>query len=171
MYEHVTPALVLARHPHGEADVRVVLFTRDLGKLVATAISGRKITSKLIPHLMEGSATSIRLIEQKGIRVADALTIKSSVRTLEECLILDRLLPENVAEPDVWRMATASRVDWDAVLAALGWDPAHGACRDCSKPPTLFVIRSQDFLCVDHASQASAGAGEVVPCGHYGTTA
>lgn len=167
MYEHVTPVLVLARYPHGEADLRFSLFTRDLGRLVATAISGRKITSKLAPHLQEGSASSVRLIEQRGIRVADALTIKQGVRTLEECLLLDRLVPENVPEPEVWRMATASRVDWDAVLAALGWDPAHGACSVCGKEPSAFVIRSQEFLCAEHAPQAP-GSGEVVPCGHHG---
>lgn len=167
MYEHVTPALVLARYPHGEADLRVSLFTRDLGRLVATAISGRKVTSKLSPHLEEGSVTSIRLIEQKGIRVADALTIKSGVRTLAECLLLDRLLPENVAEPEVWRVATASRVDWFAVLAALGWDPGHGACSACGKEPAAFVVRSQEFLCAEHAPHAP-GTGEVVPLGRHG---
>lgn len=161
MHEHVTPALVLARYPHGEADLRFSLFTRDLGRLVATAISGRKITSKLAPHLQEGSATSVRIIEQKGIRVVDALTIKSGVRTLEECLVLDRLLPENVMEPEVWRIATASRVDWSAVLAALGWDPGQGACTVCGKEPVAFVIRSQEFLCAEHAPHAP-GAGEVV---------
>lgn len=168
MHERVTPALVLARHAHGEADLRVSLFTRDLGKLVATAVSGRKIASKLSPHLMEGGVSTVRIVEQKGIRVVDALTLKGGVRTLLECLLLDRLLPENVPEPAVWAVATASRVDWDAVLAALGWDPAHGACRACGKPPAVFVIRSQDFLCAAHAPQASAGAGEVVPCGRHG---
>lgn len=167
MYEHVTPVLVLARYPHGEADLRLSLFTRDLGKLVATAISGRKITSKLAPHLQEGSVASIRLLEQKGIRVVDALTIKDGVRTLEECLLLDRLLPENVAEPEVWRIATASRIDWDAVLAALGWDPGQGVCSVCEKEPSAFVIRSQEFLCAEHAPHAP-NAGEVVPCGRHG---
>ena len=168
MYEHVTPALVLARYPHGEADLRFSLFTRDLGKLVATAISGRKITSKLAPHLEEGSVSTVRVIEQKGIRVGDALTMKSAVRTLEECLLLDRLLPENVQEPVVWQAATASRVDWNAVLLALGWDPSHGSCRVCKKPPAAFVIRSQDFLCQEHLAQASVATGEVVPCTYYG---
>lgn len=167
MYEHVTQALVLARYPHGEADLRVSLFTRDLGRLVATAISGRKITSKLAPHLEEGSVASVRLIEQKGIRVADALTVKSGVRSLAECLLLDRLLPENVAEPEVWRIATASRVDWFAALAALGWDPAHGTCAACGKAPALFVLRSQEFLCAEHAPHAP-GPGEVVPLDGHG---
>ena len=167
MYEHVTPVLVLARYPHGELDLRFSLFTRDLGRLVATAISARKVTSKLAPHLQEGGASSVRLIEQKGVRVVDALTIKTGVRTLEECLVLDRLLPENVAEPEVWALATARRMDWDATLAALGWDPAHGTCRVCGKAPRAFVIRSQDFLCADHLAQASAAPGEVVPCGHH----
>lgn len=166
MYEHVTPALVLARYPHGEADLRFSLFTRDLGKLVATAISGRKVTSRLAPHLEEGSATSVRLIEQKGTRVADALTIKGGVRTLEECVLLDRIIPENVAEPEVWRMATASRVDWPAVLAALGWDPAHGACAVCGKPPAAFLIRSQEFLCAEHRPQVP-GPAEVIPLGTH----
>jgi recombinational DNA repair protein (RecF pathway) len=169
MYEHVSQALVLARYPHGEADLRISLFTRDIGRLVATAISGRKITSKLSPHLQEGSVVSVRLIEQKGIRVADALTVKPGVRTLEECLLLDRLIPENVPEPEVWRISTASRVDWDAVLASLGWDPGQGTCSACEKKPAVFVVRSQEFLCAEHAPHA-AGSGEVVPLrGHVRT--
>lgn len=165
MYEHVTPALVLARYPRGEADLRFSLFTRDLGKLHATAVSGRKVTSKLAPHLEEGGASSVRLVEQRDVRVVDALTIRTGIRTLEECLILDRIVPENVPEPEIWRMATASRVDWPAVLAALGWDPAHGACAVCAERPAAFLIRSQEFLCVTHAPR-TPDAGEVVPLAH-----
>ncbi len=162
MHEQVTPSLVLARYPHGEADLRVTLFTRELGKLTATAISGRKLTSKLSPHLGEGSVSAVRVIEQRGTRVADALTVKSGVRTLEECLLLDRVLPEHVHEPGIWDLATARTIDWVRVLSALGWDPRHGHCHRCQGDPAVFVVRSQDFLCADHASGITFGAGEVV---------
>lgn len=99
------------------------------------------------------------------MRVADALTVRTGIRTLAECLLLDRLIPENVPEPEVWRIATASRVDWDAVLAALGWDPAQGACAVCGETPAGFLVRSQEFLCARHAPPAPA-PGEVVPLAH-----
>lgn len=165
MHEPVTRALVLARYPHGEADLRVSLFGEELGKLFATVVSGRKITSRLGPHLLEGSVASVRLIEQRDIRVGDALTVKAGVRTLEECLLLDRLLPEQVAEPEVWRIATASRIDWTAALAALGWDPQHASCAACGSDVAAFVIRSQEFFCAEHVPHAPP-PGEVVPLRH-----
>ena len=47
-------------------------------------------------------------------------------------------------------------------LSALGWDPRHGHCHRCQGEPAVFVVRSQDFLCADHASGITFGAGEVV---------
>lgn len=162
MHEQVTPALVLARYPHGEADLRVTLFTRDLGKLTATVVSGRKPTSKLSPHLGEGSASAVRVIEQRGVRIADALTIKAEVRTLEECLLLDRILPEHVHEPSVWDAATAKKVNWASILASLGWDPASGTCGTCKGAPAAFVVRDQEFLCANHLAIVTTYPGEVI---------
>ncbi len=165
MHEPVTRALVLARYPQGEADLRVSLFAEELGRLHATVVSGRKITSRLGPHLLEGSVVSVRLIEQRDIRVGDALTIKESVRDLGECLLLDRLLPEHVSEPEVWRIATASRMDWSAALVALGWDPRHASCTACGRAAAAFIVRNQEFLCAEHAPHAPP-PGEVVPLRH-----
>lgn len=162
MHEQVTPSLVLARYLHGEADLRMTLFTRDLGKLTATVVSGRKPTSKLAPHLTEGSASAVRIIEAHGARVADALTIRTNVRTLEECLLLDRVIPELVHEPVVWDAATRRVLDWKVILAALGWDPSQGACEACGKPAAAFVVRSQDFLCDEHLEGVRQGPGEVI---------
>jgi len=162
MHDQVTPALVLARYPHGEADLRVTVFTRDLGKLTATVVSGRKTSSKLSPHLIEGSATAVRVIEVHGIRIVDALTIRTEVRTLEECLLLDRIVPEAVPEPVVWQLISRPALDWTAVLAVLGWNPAQAACYVCEMPPSAFVVRSQDFVCDRHRERGPQEAGEMI---------
>lgn len=166
MYEHVTPALVLARYPRGEADLRFSLFTRELGRVMATAVSARKVTSKLAPHLQEGGVSSVRIVEQHDVRVVDALTVKTGIRTLEECLLLDRILPEHVPEPEVWKLATQPHIAWGEVLAALGWDPAHGACQVCGKAPVAFTVRNQSFLCEEHRTYGAHDPGEVIPLGH-----
>jgi len=73
MQEYVTEAVVLDTVPSAELDVRVSLFTKKFGKLVARAKSVKKITSKLAGHLEPGNIIKIRLVEKKGLQLVDAL--------------------------------------------------------------------------------------------------
>ena len=68
MQEYVTEAVVLDAVPSAELDVRVSLFTKKFGKLVARAKSVKKITSKLAGHLEPGNVVKIRLFGEKGVQ-------------------------------------------------------------------------------------------------------
>ena len=74
MYEQNTSAFVLGRENVSEYDSLVVLYTKDLGKVLARVTSGGKISSKLTPHLQVGNKVAVRLVERKIMRVADALS-------------------------------------------------------------------------------------------------
>ncbi len=76
MHEYVTKAVVLDKATHGgEVDARYSFFTERYGKIRAKAKSSRKIVSKLAGHLEPGTLASVRIIEQHGTQVIDALKI------------------------------------------------------------------------------------------------
>ena len=66
MQEHFTEALVLDKEILGELDYRVFLYTQQLGKIAAKVRSGRRITSKLAPHLEPLNFIQARLIEKNS---------------------------------------------------------------------------------------------------------
>ena len=75
MQEYVTRAVVLDKETRGgHADARYSFFTERFGKVRAKATSSRKIVSKLAGHLEPGTLSAVRIIEQHGTRVVDALT-------------------------------------------------------------------------------------------------
>ena len=57
-------ALTLKKHPLGEADLLVTLYTPDRGKLLAMAKGARRSTSKLVGHLEP--LTQVRLSLAQG---------------------------------------------------------------------------------------------------------
>lgn len=61
-----TKALVLGSAPSGEADKRLVLFTRDFGLVYATAQGVRVMKSKLKPHVELYSESFVSLVLGKG---------------------------------------------------------------------------------------------------------
>ena len=69
MREYSTEGVVLDRVSSREADLRVTLYTRDLGKIIAKVKSGRAITSKLAPHLEPLNFVRLRIIEKNGFQV------------------------------------------------------------------------------------------------------
>jgi recombinational DNA repair protein (RecF pathway) len=162
MHEVVTTALVLARYPQGEQDARVTLLTREQGKVNATVISGKKVTSKLSPHLMEGSLVSVRLIEQHGMRIGDALTIKGGQRSVIECLILDRIIPEEQQDDSLFALVAAATLSWKQVLKILGWDPDEGHCYRCEARAEAFLVATQDLVCGAHLPIHARKLGEVI---------
>lgn len=153
MQEYLSEAIVLARDPVGEADSRVSLFTKKFGKLVGRAVSGRKITSKLSPHLEPGFIVSARLVEKKGIKIVDALKIGKINAEARDLSLLARILGD--AEPDygLWGLISSAKFSWDNILGVLGWDPRSAPCLHCGKDPGVFFLASQEFFCLTCASR------------------
>src|SRR3989344_9497714 len=98
MQEYVSEAVVLDKMSQGDLDNRFFLFTKRFGKLVAKAKSGRKITSKLSPHLEPGNVSFVRLIEKNGLQVGDALKAARIGAEPAQLAALNSLLSES--EPD-----------------------------------------------------------------------
>lgn len=62
-----TEALIIRITPHGEANLDVTFFTRDLGKITARVQSARKHESKMRMHLTRYNHVIIDLVRGKSV--------------------------------------------------------------------------------------------------------
>ena len=155
MREYIDEAIILNKRASGHQDARYSIFTKRFGKMTAKATSSRKITSKLAGHLEPGTIAHVRLIEQHGLQVVDALrqdsvlgTPAANGRSLANLALLDRLLAESEPEVAIWALARQATFHWPAILRTLGWDPAEAICSMCGAHPVAgFSIARQDFFC------------------------
>jgi recombinational DNA repair protein (RecF pathway) len=148
MNEYVSEAIVLAKEPQGELDERVSVFTKNLGKFTAKVKSGRRIKSKLSPHLEPGNVIRIRMVEKGNLQVVDALKSARLSAPPHFFYLLSRVLHEGEPEQELWRLLSEGNYDWNIILAVLGWDPGRAACQRCNEiKPASFHIASQDFFC------------------------
>jgi len=111
----LTEAIVLKRLPAGENDLSYVLLTSEIGKVRVLARGGRKIKSKLAPHLAGIAIVDVLLIEgRNGYGLAGA-KIKQDFRHLCEvdCLLasanlflslIDSVLPEKAKEDEIFQL-------------------------------------------------------------------
>lgn len=143
----MSEAVVLDKMPLGDLDNRFFLFTKRFGKLVAKAKSGRKITSKLSPHLEPGNVAFVRLIEKNGLQVGDALKAGRVSADVPNLAALNAMLPESEPDERLWQALLAKEFNWPHVLKILGWDPAGASCGTCDRGPAAFHIGSQNFFC------------------------
>lgn len=154
MREYIDDAIVLNKRELGAQDVRYSLFMKRFGKMVAKGKSVRKLTSKLAGHLEPGGLVRVRLIEQHGLQVVDALRESVVIRfddsgvTLKNFSFLSRLLADGEPEPAVWAMVRGGVLDWNSILKTLGWDPSESVCSACgARPVAGFSVSRQDFFC------------------------
>lgn len=158
MREYASEAIVLSREPVGELDARFAVFTERFGRLAAKAKSVRKPTSKLASHLEAGNLISVRIVEKNGLQVVDALKKRKLKASVSDLAVLAALLAESEPEPEIWNELVFSgetgRLNWEAVLRALGWDPAEACCSICdNRSLSAFRPETQDFLCENCASR------------------
>ncbi len=154
MTEYLSEAIILAKEPNGDLDVRISVFTKKFGKLRAKAKSARKITSKLSAHLEPGTLSQVRIVEKNGLQIVDALKHFSLSVPPSTLYFLDRILAEGEPEPAIWHALASQKFNWKNALAVLGWDPGEAACHACNKRnPSFFDIRDQIFLCDTCRSQ------------------
>jgi len=178
MQEYVTRAVVLDKEPRNNQDARYFLFTERYGKIAARAKSSRKIVSKLAGHLEPGTISSVRVIEQHGSQVVDALKIARARISVGSLSALNNLLGEWEPDAELWQelmgvsqnsgadIANAAGTiaphpfSWANVLTILGWDPSGAVCVNCggsatgnpAKPARYFNIPRQEFFCAQCAA-------------------
>lgn len=153
MREVITDAFVLEKEPIGEFDTRLILFTRILGRVVATATSTRKITSKLAAHLEPFFLLQIRLVEGKGsgehfrFRIADAMRHSPPfIIGSDSARLLSRLALQGHPEPELWHTLLNSK-DIRELLRVLGFDPQEAFCERCGASPPYFSLRESVYYC------------------------
>lgn len=155
MLEFVSEAIVLDKRPMGEQDIYVTLFTKNLGKITARAISARKITSKLNAHLEPLDLTLARFVYKKEYRLTDALVINrfsgEPTSALKLVKFINEMTVEGEDDPQLWgELAPALRsgsISYVNFLKILGFDPLYATCGKCSGKPDYFSIEDLSFWC------------------------
>lgn len=159
MAEYFTEAIVLDKENLGELDSRIFLYTKEIGKVIAKATSGRKITSKLSPYLEPLNLIKARLVEKKsaGFQVADALRIGKfkDFEMLKILNLIKELAAENQPEPHLWMLMKEVygkpmpiSLLGREILKLFGFDPKFSSCDICHKTrPEYFLFEEVKYLC------------------------
>lgn len=162
MREYLTEALVLDKTAANETDFTIDLYTKELGRIKAKAISGQKITSKLSPHLEPLTFSLIRLTKKNGFVITDALTqdylkhFRASPiyfgKALKFLSVLKELIYSEEIDPKFWfwlKKALARREIFNnQFLKILGYDPKLAECQKCRfQFIKYFLVEDQVFLC------------------------
>lgn len=152
--DYLTEALILDKKIIGEKDLLIDLYSKDLGRIQAKHIGGRKITSKLASHLEPLNFSILRIVEKNAFRIADALKINElafskSLKFL--CLFRELVLPAQ-ADLKLWYWLKGSlkkaSINYKEFLALLGYDLKLSLCQNCqTKAPNYFLAGEQIFLC------------------------
>lgn len=164
MSEYFTRGIVLGRETKGESDDSFTLYTKDLGKVRATAKSTKRIVSKLSGHLQVGAVCDLRLTKKNSIQLIEAMSLKSSLSAdLHRFLgFVDQMTPyespdhhlwhaiEYVIEKDIFisgEDAIKSKV-YRRLLDIMGFGPRLARCSDCGTSKIAYFIPSDImFLC------------------------
>jgi len=81
MYQKYT-GIILKKHPFGEADELLTVYTREAGKIRCKAVSNRKPTSKLAGHLQSLNEIEFEVASAAARRGGGPLPVLISVRAL-----------------------------------------------------------------------------------------
>jgi recombinational DNA repair protein (RecF pathway) len=177
--EYYTQALVLKRLPRNDKDAQFILYTKDLGKIYATAKSVRKITSKLAGHLRLGALVDARLVHRGGsFQLIDALSKKVPCQH-EEYLrfvgFLDSTIPQREPDQRMWytvrEIVESCRVSapiYRYLLQLMGFARSREAsliCQGCGKSDEVVYFYPPDiiFLCSNCLSRVRIDINETVP--------
>jgi DNA repair protein RecO len=162
MKEYLTDALVLGLRNYRENDKLVDLYSKDFGRLKMRVIGGRRILSKLSPHLDIFNLVTIRLVQKNRITLADVVTknrfalwrgdLRKIALGLKLFFLVRSVVPEAIPDLSLWhhllRDLKKGSIDFKGVLRLLGYDPRFAQCGNCfEKEIYSFDARNQIFLC------------------------
>lgn len=178
MVEYFTKGVVLDRIPRGESDEAIVLFTKDLGKVIARVTSAKHINSKLSPHLGVGRLVRVRLIKKNSYKIVDVLSerVEMTPEVLKFLDFVAKMTPyetqdlhlwnglEYVLEKEVLKTDPEMRERvYGRFLEIMGFGSKFAKCHDCEKgEATYFSPRDIIFLCYESISKLKISQNEVI---------
>ncbi len=148
--------------PYKEHDRFVNIYTKDFGRLEAKVTGGRKILSKLSPHLDPGNLVRVRIVGKAQFTLADALaeakfsnsknSLFKNASILKLLFLIRSVVPESVPDLPLWhfllRSLSGYKFDFRNLLRLLGYNPIMAECDFCgNKNINHFYIQEQSFLC------------------------
>ena len=160
MQEYTLTAVVLEKAPLKEQDVVCVLYTKEFGRIRATAHGGRRITSKLAAHLEPLTVSHVRLVggavaDNGGLRfsIADALTIRKLDAVFFPILrLVAQMTPWQEVDLDLWQelMNEGPIPSGRRLLSIFGFDTQNARCEFCGRPEVAyFVFDGFFYTCAD----------------------
>ncbi|MDP3953458.1 MAG: recombination protein O N-terminal domain-containing protein [bacterium] len=179
MNEHYTPALVLGIQPRNDKDAQFTLYTKDLGKIYATAKSVRKITSKLAGHLKVGSLADVRIAARgNSFQLIDGLSrgeLCQNIEILRFLNFLDSTIPQQQPDQRLWytvqeavagcRLSAPVYKYLLRLMGFVGADTDVITCRGCRKDNEIVYFYAPDiiFLCSRCLSRVRIDKNAAVP--------
>lgn len=137
-----TEAIVIRHWPYRDASSRFLLYTQELGRILARAQSVRKVTSKLQGGLQTGSRSHVELVCGKaGWRIVGcrpdtnflfSATARQHSITQRFFGLLNQLVPDQQRDPDLYRIISGG-------LQAIA---AGGSLEDQRAQERLLVLRT-----------------------------
>lgn len=162
MSEYITRAIVLGFEGKKEHDKVFDLYTESFGRIRVQSPGGRKILSKLSPHLDTADFATVKIIEKNNLTLADSfreekITEKNGnavffARMLRVLSLVKRLSPEGLPDGGLWHFLGDARrrgeIDFRALLGHLGYGVENASCEECgSRRVAAFSEASQEFFC------------------------
>lgn len=162
MSEYITRAIVLGFEGKKEHDKMFDLYTENFGRIRVKSPGGRKILSRLSPHLDAADLTTVKIIEKNNLTLVDSLAEGEKPKEkmnaaffagmLRALSIVKRFSPEGLPDPDLWNFLEDSlrrrEIDLRNLLVHLGYGSEHASCEECgSRPVAVFDESTQEFFC------------------------
>ena len=169
-----TDAIILSAMDYGESDRIVTLFCRDCGKVRVIARHGKTSKKRFSGALEVFALLQVRLVLKDGLsslRGTDIVTVFPRIRrdlgkiahAGYACEVVDRLLPDALANPRLYRLflsyldhldsfpATSDDLRFFQVnlLNILGYRPSLKSCCGCGAPVDggAFFSGAGELLC------------------------
>ncbi|MDD5099095.1 MAG: recombination protein O N-terminal domain-containing protein [Candidatus Colwellbacteria bacterium] len=174
MIEHDTWGVILDRTREDELDTEYSIFTWDLGKVRAKAISVRKPAARLAGHLEPGTLSRLRLVQRVtdgNFRIAESLMEEKTKdpRAIRAMIFADQMTALLQADISLFGflkdLATGSFTGSEAlsyrkILSIIGLDPSEAVCANCgSKEIAYFLPQDIMFLCHKCLSEKKQSIG------------
>ncbi len=179
MIEYSTKGIVLDRNPRGEEDERVLVYTKDLGKIMARVESSKRIVSKLSPHLEVGRFVDARLVRKDSYKLVDALSDRTHFdeEVLKFLNFVNLMTPYETQDLHLWQgleyvlqngLINSAGPDLNAkiyrrFLEILGFGAKYARCHNCeSGQVSYFDPRDVIFLCSESLKRLNIHESDVV---------
>jgi recombinational DNA repair protein (RecF pathway) len=148
--EFISEAIVLDNDLFDDLDIKVFLLTPELGKIICSVKSARKITSKLRGHIEPGNLAIVRIVlgRKNNFKLVDAFKLKKLNLNTSNLHLLNKLLVELAPEKTLYYQLKNEKFNWLEIFKILGWYSKESRCFVCGlKQIYAFHINSQDFAC------------------------